>query len=185
MKFVNLTCPNCGAIPDMKEKMLFCPYCGAKLIIDDESVNINYTYTKKDEAKIRENERKERIRLKELEYKEREKKRDIKIGLLGLWIPLGIIVVILLGLGINKGIASLRGHISAGDVDDYIGQNYKAVVEQFEEMGFKNIVTVDLKDSGITFWKDETVKSISINGDSDFGSLSYFDPDEKVIITYH
>ena len=156
MKTVKLTCQNCGANLDVKDNIAFCSYCGAKLVIDDENrttthnYNYNYTHTKRDEARIRENERKEKVRLTELEYEERKDKRDNKIGLIcGLGIPLFIILAILLGFGINKWTSQAQGKICAGYYDDYIGENYEAVVEQFEEMGFTNIVTVDLDDAGL------------------------------------
>ena len=192
MKTVKLTCQNCGANLDVKDNLAFCSYCGAKVVIDDENsttthnYNYNYTHTKRDEARIRENERKEKIRLQELEYEEQKSKRDIKIGLIcGLGIPLFIIIVILLGFGINKWNSQAQGKICAGYYDDYIGENYEVVIEQFEEMGFTNIVTFDLDDSGLTFWNDGKVKSVSIDGNDSFESINYFYSDDKVIIKYH
>lgn len=189
MKTVELICQNCGAHLDIKDNIAFCLYCGAKLAIDDENRtfthNYNHTYIKRDESRIRENERKEKVRLKELEFKERKEKRDNKIGFVGFIIPLLFIVAILLGLGINKWSAQARGKICAGDHDDYIGENYEAVVEQLMEMGFDNIVTVDLNDAGLAFWNDGKVKSVSIAGNDNFDGINYFYPDDKVIIKYH
>ncbi|MBQ8186682.1 MAG: hypothetical protein IJ037_07395 [Clostridia bacterium] len=56
---------------------------------------------------------------------------------------------------------------------------------QLSELGFENVVTVDLDDSGIAFWKNETVESVSIDGDTYFESINYFYPEDKVIVTYH
>ena len=110
----------------------------------------------------------------------------MKIGIIGgLGIPVVIIVAILLGFAINKGVSEHQGKITAGYYDDYIGEKYEAVVEQFEEMGFTNIVTVDLDDSGLALWNNGKVKSISINGNDSFESNHYFYPDDKVIIKYH
>ena len=147
--------------------------------MDEDSV----TFTQGDDVQMQDNES---IRLKELEYNERQEKRDTKIGLIcGLGIPLLIILAIFLGFGINKVMAQAQGKISAGHHEDYIGENYEAVVKQFEEMGFKNIVTIDLDDSGLAFWNDGKVKSVSIEGNDSFEELSYFYPDAKVIIKYH
>ena len=66
MKTVKLTCQNCGANLDVKGNIAFCSYCGAKLVMDDENrttthnYHYNYTHTKRDEARIRENERKDK-----------------------------------------------------------------------------------------------------------------------------
>ncbi|MBE6796925.1 MAG: zinc ribbon domain-containing protein [Ruminococcaceae bacterium] len=192
MKVKKLTCQTCGANLEVKDNIAFCSYCGAQLVLDDENrttthnYNYNYTHTKRDEARIRENERKEKVRLTELEYEERKEKRDNKIGLIcGLGIPLFIILAILLGFGINKWSSQAQGKICAGYYKDYIGESYEAVVEQFEEMGFENIVTVDLEDSGIAFWNDGKVKSVTIDGNDSFESINYFYPDDKVIIKYH
>ena len=192
MKLKVLKCPECRANIEIEEgrKSCFCSYCGCKIVLDEEkqehTYNYNYNYVKRDEARIRENERKEKVRLSELEYEERKDKRDNKIGLIaGLGIPLLIIVAILLGFGINKWTSEAQGKISAGYYDDYIGENYEAVVEQFEELGFENIVTIDLEDSGVAFWNNGKVKSVSIDGNDRFESINYFHPDDKVIIKYH
>jgi len=188
MKAVTLTCQNCGASLTVNDKVAFCSYCGAKLIIDEDNtttINYNYTYTKRDEARIRENERKEIVRLKELEYKEREDKRSNKVLL--IWFLCWVLFAggIFLVNRINKWTSEAQGKICAGYYDDYIGENYEAVIEQFEEMGFTDIVAIDLDDSGLAFWNDGDVKSISINGNDSFDTYNYFYPDATVIIKYH
>ena len=75
--------------------------------------------------------------------------------------------------------------INAGKDEDYIGEDYKAVVSELKAIGFENITTIDSKDSGVKFWINKEVKSISIDGMSDFDELDYFEKDVKVIITYH
>ncbi len=186
MKTVKLTCNNCGANLDIKDKIAFCSYCGTKLVVDDETITVHHIHTRRDEARIKDGERKERVRLKELEYDERKEKRNIKIGLFcGFGIPVFIAIAILLGFGINKWTSLAQGKICAGYYGDYIGENYEAVIEQFEEMGFTNIVTVDLGDSGLAFWNDGKVKSVSIAGNDSFDSIHYFHLDDKVIIKYH
>ena len=190
MKTIKLTCQNCGANLEVEDGIAFCSHCGAKIVLDDENrtttYNYNHTYTKRDEARILETETMERMRTQELAHEERREKRDTKIGLIGgLGIPLFIALAILLGFGLNKGISEAQGKISAGYHEDYIGESYEAVVQQFEEMGFTNIVTIDLEDSGLAFWNDGKVKSISIVGNDSFESTSYFHPDDKVIIKYH
>ena len=56
---------------------------------------------------------------------------------------------------------------------------------QFEELGFDNIVTIDLDDAGLFWNKDGTVESVSTAGNSSFESIHYFYPTDKVIISYH
>ena len=69
MKLISLTCSKCGATMevDADRKECFCTFCGTKLMIADETININQQFI--DEARLREAE----VRMKELEYQhERE-----------------------------------------------------------------------------------------------------------------
>lgn len=77
------------------------------------------------------------------------------------------------------------GLLCGGTDEEYIGEDYKAVVEHLKAIGFTNITTVDSKDAGLKFWTNKEVKSISIDGKSDFDEYDYFYPDVKIIITYH
>ena len=54
MAVIQLDCPSCGAYLEVDDKVLFCPYCGEKILIHDEEVNYNIH----DEAKIKEAEMK-------------------------------------------------------------------------------------------------------------------------------
>lgn len=61
-----IQCPNCGANLNVSEKrdVLFCEYCGSKLILTDENhykldVNYTHTYREIDEARIAEARAKE------------------------------------------------------------------------------------------------------------------------------
>jgi len=107
MKYINLKCKECRGDINVEvedgQKFLFCLFCGSRVLLDDESKNVNVSIKKninikkEDVARIKENERK--IRLKELEVadKESERKKDMKvlilysllmfgmIGFLGLW----------------------------------------------------------------------------------------------------
>ena len=74
MKLINLRCKNCGAELqiDPERKQAFCSYCGTRLLLDDESINITNRFV--DEARVREAE----VRLKELEYEhERELREEL------------------------------------------------------------------------------------------------------------
>ena len=74
MKLINMKCQNCGADlqVDPERKQAFCSYCGTRLLVDDESINITNRFV--DEARIKEAE----VRLKELEYEhERELREEI------------------------------------------------------------------------------------------------------------
>lgn len=77
------------------------------------------------------------------------------------------------------------GKISAGYCSDLIDEDYKTVKAHFESAGFTNIKLIDLDDAGLAIWKKGKVKTISIGGNNSFASDDYFDPDTKVVISYH
>ena len=80
--------------------------------------------------------------------------------------------------------AKQQGKIKIGSPRDFKGQNYEPVIAQLQALGFENIETIDLDDAGF-FTKDNSVASISVNGDSDFTEEDYFFTTDKIIITYH
>jgi len=75
MKLINLRCSNCGADLqiDPERKQAFCSYCGTRLLVDDETINITNRFV--DEARLKEAE----IRLKELEYEHERELRAEKL----------------------------------------------------------------------------------------------------------
>lgn len=191
-----ITCERCGAISEYDSTQKYCSYCGQKIV---NGGSFEYTYIKRDEARIKESERKELTRLKELELEnarikanENQKEREQKFKI-GAVIAAFVAILIIIG-AISSAIESekqrkedaiAQGKITAGDYSDYKGENYKAVVKQLKSLGFTNIVTVDLKDSGLEFWNNGKVKSVSINGKDNFNEDDYFFPDAKIIIKYH
>ena len=88
MKFVELKCPNCGAILEIEDSVdtFFCKYCGEKIMIEGQS---NATIEAK--VKIKNMEHKERIKNKQydqerfkMEFKEKTKSRSSKFGFMSL-----------------------------------------------------------------------------------------------------
>ena len=77
MKLINMRCTNCGADLeiDPDRKQLFCSYCGTKLVLDDENVQITNRIV--DEARLKEAE----VRLRELEYEHERELREETIRL--------------------------------------------------------------------------------------------------------
>ena len=189
MRLEQLNCPSCGASIQLDlngKKMFFCPYCGNQFAVDNgdrtytPNINIHKRYTNDADVEKwivedRENERKHKI----------EK---------GIWIGVAIFFVfyfILTGVLILKEAGDEKKSIDAGKIqvgqssDDLEGKKYQAVEAILDSAGFKNITTIDLEDAGWFKNKEDTVESVSIGGDSSFSSSDYFDPDEKVIISYH
>ena len=194
MKLHKLTCPNCDGVLNMEisgnTEKVFCPYCGQQFYIDHEKKEFTFNKNVNKNINIK----------KQIEYTNRTiddadvirakaEAHDKKYGMLNAFVPLFLVMLIcfgmLAGLEIKKRSAERNGLISVGSSDDYVGEKYEAVVEQFEALGFTNITTVDLDDAGLAFWKADTVKSVSIGGDTSISSDEYFDKTEPVIISYH
>ncbi len=190
MKLHELTCPKCQGSLDIKiddRKYIHCPYCGQMFSVDNGkreytinkniNINKNITHTQRNinDAEI---------------IKARNEATETKICVFLLIIFVGLIIFGFIYIVRNGSIetedsAMETGKISAGSYSDYIDTDYEAVVEQFELLGFTNITTIDLKDSGFALWENGKVESISIGGDSHFGRNDYFYPDTIIIIKYH
>lgn len=192
MELHKLTCPSCNGSLDIKiddRNYIHCPYCGQMFSFDDgkreytinQNINItkNITHTQRkiDDAEI--------IRAK-TEAKEKKNKMWSSISpLIVLIICLGILVFGALEEEKDTKEALKAGKMSAGSSSEYVDTDYEAVVEQLKLLGFTNVTSVDLKDAGLALWKNGKVVSVSIDGDTSFGSNDYFYPDAVVIVTHH
>ena len=187
MKAKTLKCPSCGAAIDVDiqgRDSVFCSYCGQQIQLDNEkreftynkNVNVTKTIHKRytDDADV--------IRAKNEASND---SRDFKQLLIFFGIGFLIPALILGGLFLNKTISQAQGKISAGYYKDLIGEDYKTVEAHFKAAGFTNIELIDLDDSGVAFWNDGKVTTISVGGDTDFESIDWFAPDTKVVISYH
>lgn len=189
MKLYSLTCPYCEGNLEIKldnNKEIFCPYCGRKFLVDDgkQTININVDVNKKSQHTRHYVNEAEVIRAK-------NEHNESKFAFLTIcaFLIFGLLYFGLVKIGEvynhNKSINEIaEGKICAGSSYDYEDQNYEAVLEQFEIMGFENIQTVDLDDAGLFKNKRDTVDSVRINGQS-FGDNDYFYPTDQVVIKYH
>ena len=74
--------------------------------------------------------------------------------------------------------------ISVGyNYDDLLGKKYEDVVELLEQRGFKNIETIE--DGWNLFHKADTVKNITINGESKFTKDLVYLQDAIIKIYYY
>lgn len=112
MKLIKMTCPNCNAEleVDADRKQAFCQYCGTKLLIDDETINVNYRYI--DEARVMEAQMKQsqidmRFKRYEQEDREFEEKYAVWKGKYNKWKS-----VLLKSLGIGLAIMFVGGFIA-------------------------------------------------------------------------
>lgn len=186
MKLRALKCPECNAKLEIEDdlKVCFCKYCGCQIALDAEkqeytinkNININKTVHKRytNDADV--------IRAKNEASKEN---RDFAQGLISLGILCLIPIFIFGGQFLNDAVNQGKGKINAGYYGDLVGKDYQTVEAHFEAAGFTNIELVDLDDSGLAFWTEGKVDTISVGGDTSFDSIDWFYPDTKVVISYH
>ena len=206
---MSIYCKNCGhPIPDNNR---CCTNCGCARDGDNEISNSNNTYSvgntyntkihtlkkgafesafdffaKVREQKIIEDE-KRRKRL-EAEAKEDERKLKIILIIFAAFCLLTAICV-LSGLGISSCIRNQE--IEGGKIvinyneSDFKGENYDIVKTQLEIEGFTNIILIDLNDHGFLGLQEDKVKSVSVDGKTNYSRDDIFYPDVKIVITYY
>ena len=196
MKLQAIKCPNCNAeiTADLtNKKQVFCTYCGTAIYIDDEKKEV--VYTKRIEKYVHKRNTDDAKVIASIDEGKNTRLTYIIVLVLFLaFILYFIIDMIVSEVSYNSEIERIdkqkreavqAGLISAGYSSEWIDQDYHAAVAHFESAGFKNIETIDLKDSGLKMWTDEKVASISIEGKNHFNDEDYFSPDSTVYISYH
>lgn len=95
MEFIQLKCPNCQATLDAEDTLdtIFCKYCGARIVVADQSKDIIEAKTKLKMADEQLEMEKERHR-QEMEKKEFENRESNKI----MYILLGLVVAGMIAL---------------------------------------------------------------------------------------
>ena len=173
MKLTDFECPYCYETVDVEiddyDDEGFCPNCGEQIYPKKES--------RQSTVYIEDN---------------RTTKHDAKIITI---VMRTLVLVMIFALAMSSfythqreqaaSSAQAAGKISAGSASNYEKEKVDAVVAQLEALGFTNIETIDLNDSGLAFWNSGKVASVSINGDNSFSTDDYFFPTDKVVITYH
>ena len=188
-----MICPYCSASIEADTNgrdSVFCTYCGCQIsLYDDRSeytinknINVNKDIAVSKTIHHRYSDDAEIIKERN---KEKESKRSIVASIVCFIVAFGLLLTPYLIEEIGQKQAEREGKISAGYYEDWIDQDYKTVVAHLEAAGFTNIEVIDLDDSGLAFWNDGKVETISVGGDTSFGSSDYFYPDTKVVITHH
>ena len=115
----SLKCPDCGQTLSIEENrtQAFCSYCGAKILISNES---EYIFRQVDEAGIKKAETERLIRLKELELQEQREihGRNLRRVLTVIWIVISVVLLIII---IGKMAGSSSGFTSGFLMLFYIG----------------------------------------------------------------
>lgn len=210
MKVIEIKCPNCSAQlkTSSDRRMLFCEYCGTRIILDDgvvrsehtENININNTQKHVNEAKLQRLEYEREIRNQKLEEEKKKKESAKRFG-----IVFSIVLVIAIAFGSlayymnqNKSIKKMNQQIENGLINigysssSLRGRNYKTVKANLEALGFTNIELINLNDRGLgdmifgnSSKEENTIARISVNGIESFSKYDCFNADDQIIISYH
>lgn len=116
--FMEVKCPRCGADLDIEtdREMIFCQYCGAKIILTDENtytinknITINKTIHTVDDAKITraETERLVQMHQMELEHQKLQRRSTTLVLKIVFSIILALLTVILMASDSEVAILSL------------------------------------------------------------------------------
>lgn len=196
MKIYQLKCDNCNASLKISEngKILCCEHCGAIFMVDDEiehkettkNVNVNNTYKKVDEARIKENDTRERIELAKIKERRDEEREDNKQFWLFMFFLVGLVILTSTFLYFKYDRVGPDEIKMTASASDYKGKNYEEVKRELLNAGYINIEIIPLDDL-ITGWinKDGSVEQVSINGNFNFSEGSVFKKNSNVTITYH
>ena len=209
---INLTCPQCNATLSVEEgrEMLFCSYCGHKILLNDENKHtIHYI----DDAAIKRAETERMIQLKELEME--EKKRANKKVAVIIWLVITIVlgVIGICGMPMCLMLAMIVGGWGAiglfafpaankkkkparvanedevqitHQLRSYYEEHYQTIYGLYKGAGFENITVVPLHDLNLfAIKKSGLVDSISIKGEEDFDEGDIFKKTDSVVIMYH
>ncbi|HRR75461.1 MAG TPA: hypothetical protein P5191_01420 [Ruminococcus sp.] len=167
-------CGNCGGILELKDGLLYCSYCGAKLkIYESDDVKIankkydTYRNVELERAKYKFKGIKSRNKAKvninrdnnqhELDMELVKNSHELKemIMLVGFIMLLGLLVLIADSKMFHKGQIKIPKSASS-----YKGDNYEEVEESMKALGFTDIETIKVKDVvvGIVYQKGDVKK---------------------------
>ena len=186
MNIKTIECPYCGASIEVDiqgRDSVFCNYCGKQMALKDEnSITKNININKDIKIHKRYTDDADVIRAQT----EAKKDKNDLITFAAIMGALALMAALCLGVpALIKTGNEISGNISAGFYRDLLGEDYKTVEAHFSAAGFKNIELIDLNDAGIAFWNEGKVETISVGGDTSFDILDFFDPNTKVVISYH
>lgn len=107
----------------------------------------------------------------------------LKRGLAGATALALVLVLAACGGGGGEKPSGIKMPQSSSDLE---GQPYQDVVSGLQDAGFNNVEAVALEDL-ITGWinEEDSVDEVDADGNTDFTTDDYFEPDVKIVVTYH
>lgn len=117
--------------------------------------------------------------------KERKRKEQQKQSLIMAGVAFAILIVMIGVMGLNEEdhTGQIKAPISSSQVS---GLNYEEVVAEFKNAGFTDVKPMKIEDliSGVLV-TDGEIEKVSIDGDENYSSATWYDPEVKVLVYYH
>lgn len=117
--------------------------------------------------------------------KERKRKEDQKKSLIygGLLMLLAVFCMMMANFSKGSHEGQIKAPLSSHDAD---GLNYEEVIGEFEKAGFTDVTAMKMEDLVVGWLEsDGAVEKITIEGEEDYSTSSWFDPEAKVLVYYH
>lgn len=152
-----------------------------------ETVNFETKKPSKGIARSIEQRRAERKAEKEKKKAEKERKRkeQQKQSMMAGLLLLGIAVICMVMPNISTDNHDGQIHAPLSSIDAY-ELNYEDVINQFEDAGFTNVDTMKMEDLVVgVLSSDGGVDKITIDGEEEYSTSSWYDPSAKVLVYYH
>ena len=138
-----------------------------------------------EKSKAEKKAEKERKQAEKKAEKERKRKEDQKNSLIagGLLLLLAVFCMMMANVSKDNHEGQIKAPLSSLDAYEL---NYEDVVKQFEQAGFTNVDTMKIEDL-VVGWlaSDGGVDKITIDGDEDYSTSSWYDPTAQVLVYYH
>lgn len=215
VKFIAIKCPECGADLSYEEgrKVLFCQYCGAKILVDNENEHV-YRYV--DDADVKRAETEQMVQLKKMELAEKHRaeaearrKHKVRVTIvlaaiavilmlimhfaegsfyIGYFIIMGIVFALLYIWNNNNDPDStdVDKAVVPSSVNGYESMHYAEVAPIFRNAGFTDVECIGLGDLKTGWLKEPgTVSYITINERKVSPGGKSFPLNARVIIYFH
>lgn len=208
MKLTELKCPNCQAELSLQEnqiksQIVYCPYCGTKIALDDEvkryeythNININKETHIYDEAKIHQYTADKAKYSADAEKAKADAYEMKYVVILIIFLFLSLFVMEGNEKGYFDGV--IQNITAAFDKEATISVPFDSseieksstvftyYVNELKDAGFTNIKTHEVPDIVWGFTKAYSIDEISINGHTHFKTGNKFRPDTEIIVSYH
>lgn len=182
----DIKCPDCGKTleTDSLETKLKCPNCDSEIFIDNSE---NIKETNRVDNNVTSNKSSlfiEKLKLEIIQKINNLKSKKLLLPIVGFAVI--ILISLMLALFGSDDKANANEAAIPFSSEECQDENYKDILKELSEAGFINVETKEIDDL-IFGWltKDGAVENVTVDGNEEFSSDTYFPKDVKIIVSYH